>query len=420
MLKYSIENRVLLYSKFIQKVGKSMRKILLAGLSVGLLLMTQGCHTLKKREQIDVAQTLFVNVDKVGNSFSVKNITHDSGDVNLKIMALSSPASKMKLCGSLEDERCFDKVLDAVETTLDRKSLLLTYNHLMAKNSEHKKALETIYQRFSGTYESDSKKINLRYLINDQTNLYKGEKLPFKDLLHVGLNDLKYPQKTLYQSDIDNLFPHTIDAFQSDVRDLTDSLDESYAKDLSIYKRTIRKRSSFYPLVRRSSMKEGLFTLKVQAPERVDRKREDTVRVIFHILGKDMHAVYPPRWEGKNRHLKVTLNKQSTTFTNLSHKRLSLKSITFFYNGYNQTTLLGRDFSFSALDAKATTSTPSTIFLTKRFKQAAFFPGLSQSKAQNRKVEFGIEVKYKVEGKTSSDVFMVSKKEILWRYITGW
>lgn len=397
-----------------------MIKILFMLVMTWLLLVTQGCHSLKVRKHLDVQETLFVNINKTGGVFTVKDINDISGDVNLKSLQLSSDAVMKRLCAEQDNSRCLDRILDTVENQVNRKSILSSYNHLLEKNRSHQKALHGLYLKYAPAYEKDSKKITLRYLVNDESKFYKGETLPFKEILYIALNDLMYPTKALHKKEIHDLFPQSLLTVQSEIDKLNETLLSEYKKDMRIYKRTLKKRTAFYPLVRRASLKEGVFSLKIRAPKIINRKSAREERVIFNIIGKDLHNLYPYAFEGKNRDLSVSFNKRNTSFTNLSGKNISLKSITFFYNGYNQTILLGRDFSFSELSYGSTTSTPSNLFFTKRFKRAAFFPAMSEAKAKREKVNFGIEVKYKIEGKANAQVLASSKKEFLWRFITGY
>lgn len=385
-----------------------------------LLFVTQGCHSLKVRESLDYKETLFVNVNKTGQSFSVKEISNMKGDVNLKTLQFTSDDAMIRLCGEKDNGQCLDDVLDVVEHGTNRKGVLASYNHLVNKNTAHQQALDKLYENYALPYKKERKKITLRYLVNDETKFYKGEKLPFTEILYVGLNDLSYPKKSLHKETINSLFPHAALKLQSELNKLNERLISEYEKDIMIYKRTLKKRSTFYPLVRRTSMKEGPFTFTIRAPEVINRGDTGKQRVIINITGKDIHELYPYAFEGKNRDLKVSFTKRNTSFKNLSGKSLSLESITFFYNGYNQTTLLGRDFSFSELNQGVTTSTPSNLFFTKRFKQAAFYPKMSQAKAKIKKVNFGIEVKYRIAGQSVSKILVASKKELLWRFITGY
>jgi len=397
-----------------------MIKILFMLVTALLLLATQGCHSLKVRKSLDVKETLFVNINKIGKNFSVKDVSNISGDVNLKTLQLSSDAVMVRLCGEKDNSRCLDQVLDVVENGTNRKGILASYNHLLQKNKEHQEALEKLHTKYAPSYKEDSKKVTLRYLVNDETKFYKGEELPFEEILYLGLNDLKYPAKALHRKEINDLFPHSILKLQSEINRVNERLLAEYEKDLRVYKRTIQNRSTFYPLVRRASMKEGPFSFKIRAPKIINRKEVRKERVIFNIIGKDIHDLYPYAFESRNRDLKVSFNKRNTSFANLSGEEMTLESITFFYNGYNQTTLLGRDFSFSELNIGSTTSTPSNFFFTKRFKQAAFFPALSEAKAKREKVKFGIEVKYKIEGRSGVKVLSSAKKELIWRFITGY
>jgi hypothetical protein len=397
-----------------------MKKIIL--LTVAALIVSfTGCGGLKKRIVLDVEKPLFAHVIKQGEVFKVKELHDVSGDVNLKTLQLTSDAVAVKLCGAKDETGCIDDVLDAVETQVKRKAVLKTFDSVIQRRNKHVKALDEIHDKFKASYKEDGEKIKLTYLVNDLTKFYKGSKIPFEEFAYLKINELKYPQSALHEKEIHDMFPHPLEDFQANMNLLNEDLEKSYAKDIKVYNRNIRYRSSFYSvMVKNQTPKYEKFSLKIKAPTKIRRDNRNTPRVIFHITGIDMENVFPYRFEVQNSDIKFRFDHKNMRFTNLTTKDITLEHITLYYNGYNQSTLLGENFHFSGLQAKTSTSTPWRVFLKEHFKKSGFYPAMTKKKALASRVPFGIKLKYKIDGKRHMQLLQGNKKEILYHSITGW
>lgn len=398
-----------------------MKKLFILAITVGLMVTILGCGSLKQRVVFDVEDTLFVNISKSDDIFKVESLHDVSGDVNLKTLQMTSDAASAKLCGSKDNLSCIDKVIDVVAQTVPRESILKAYNHLTGIRRAHVTKLDEIHDKFKDEYKEEHPTHELAYLINDETSFYKGEKIPFKEIAYVGVNTLKYPDDVYHREEIHNMFPHPIEDFQANMELLQADLDLAYIKDIKVYNRNIRYRSSFYPIiVDNKTPKVRTLSMRVQAPKRLKRGAQDKSRVLFHITGVDFKNVFPYKFEGKNRDMKVVFDKKHITFKNLGKKDINLEAITLIYNGYNHSILLGDNFSFSLIKVHASTSAPSKVFMSDNLKKGAFFPALTKMKTMKMKSKFGIKLKYKVAGESKVRLLSVSKKELLWHSISGW
>lgn len=412
-----------------------MKKIVLLALMGTLLLSLTGCGELKKRKTFGVKHVLFANVTKTETGFTVKELHNKSGDVNLKTLQITSAAVATRLCGSSNNLECIDRLLDSVAHGMQRRSILKTYGFVMAKRDAHIAKLDKIYKKFEGSYQSDiaqMKVVKKSYdgglqpkgvicLLNDESKFYKGSDIPFTELISIKANELKYPDETFHNQEIDSMFPHPVADFQANIKQFHEDLKYQYVKDLKVYNRNIRYRSAFYPIVIPNiTPKVGDFRLKIQAPKEIRRASQSPARVVVHIMSKDFNAVYPYMFEAKNRDLKVVLNKKHTTFTSLNSKAITLQSMELLYKGHKSSILFGENFSFSFIAANASTSTPSKIFFSEHFKKAANFENMTRDKTRKTRYKFAITVNYMIEGKSAVQKLSVTKNELLHHSLTGW
>ncbi len=386
---------------------------------VGTLFL--GCGGLSPRHYVDVKHTLYANLELKQGAVRVKNIVDENGEIDLRTLQPTSPKVMAKYCEDKEDYSCMEKILDKIEASTNRVALLQHYNDLLADNEAHIKNLESIYQQYEPSYLEDKEKLSLEYRLNDETKLYEGEEVPVKDILYIGGNPLKYPKKASHKEDIHNIFPVSVKAFDTRLKKLSKRLKKVYKREVATYKKTIKYLSSFYPLTRAKKMKAGVYTFSVKAPHALPRtKSERKKRVVINIVGKDLKGIYPHKFVAQNRDIRVSFDKKTTRFENLSHKTLHLESLTFFYNGYKQRVPLGDGFAFSEIAPRMSTTADSSMFLTRSFVQASIYPKVTKKKAKSHKVMFGIRLEYRVGKSKKTQLLLFRKKDLLWRFITGW
>ncbi len=381
-------------------------------------VLFQGCGGPKERVVIDTPKTLYVNMEKSAAGFKLKEIVDRGGDIDIRLLQASSPDVIAKFCGEKDAHGCMDKIIDIVEKNINRKALLIRYNALVSANERHIAIMKKDLDEYRPGYEADYKKVGLEYRINDLSRLYKGEKLHNEKIVWVGKNDLNYPSKADHKDEIEKLFPVAYEAFHDKAKALEEAWKKAFSKEEITYKRTIRKRSSYYPLVRAKTMKSGPFSLSVRAPQFVNRNEAGNKRVIINVTGKDVEDIYPHKFEAKNPDIKVVFNQKMTTFVNNRSEDIMLQSLTFFYNGHKEKVLLGDNFSFSLIGPKEQTATDSALFLTEDFAQAANYAKVTRANAKQRQVSFGIELAYRIGNHDKKLKF--HKKNPLWRFISGW
>jgi hypothetical protein len=406
-------------------------KHMLSIISLGLIMiLSVGCGS----EPAPVVEApdfnLYVDLVETEEGIALGNLSMLEGDIDLRHIALNEDIKK-RFCDVEADEdkgetqeeaveNCMAAVLGFVKENLHANENLAAFQSVIDDNKNHKRRLDKVYNEFYTEYKAGHESILLRYLLNDETKMYKGETLAMSELAYIGLNDLMYPKSALHEENIQNIFPHPVEDFMDDIVLIKNDLIKTYDKDEKVYRRTIRERSAAYPITRKNPLKEGPFTFKAKAKQSIPSGTVGKTRVILRIVGKDIEEVYPYKFVAQNSDLEVEFSKRQVSFKNKTGSQIHLKDVVFSYNGTKKKTALGSNFGFSEVAPGEVTTSATKVFVDKAFKAAASYKEMTKAKAVNTKIEFGIKLRYTVGNSKKIKVLSDTQSTVLWRAITGW